>query len=278
CKESNIKCQRVLPKTKEEFAVLEKLGLTYVSGQYESTDSGKLHEQAYFQFDKRQTIKKKRTLARWKASELSNAENGFWAFGNYRYLSNANEFTNKDDINEKRLEDMNRIDHIVENNLTVEDILKNKKDLLLRSWLRSLKDLEYLIMKEKENVTLEQITYMIGEHNTIEEHNGIRYYNHNFNSQVDKFELTDHRKENNLDVDTILYPEVRRKLENRLHTTKRKKVQFKGYNIENKLEYIIQDLDNDEKYDSDRSMSSLSSNDSETTRRRKKGKAILKEH
>src|SRR5690242_5531609 len=56
CKESKIKCQRVLPKTQEEFNILEKLGLTYNSGQYEATDLGKFHKHAYFQFEKRQTI------------------------------------------------------------------------------------------------------------------------------------------------------------------------------------------------------------------------------
>ncbi|CAG8808314.1 15423_t:CDS:1, partial [Racocetra persica] len=43
--------------------------------------------------------------------------------------------------------------------------------------------------------------------------------------------------------------------------------------VKNKLDYVIEDLNNDEKYDSDVSISSLSSNDSETTRRRKKEKA-----
>ncbi|CAG8810796.1 502_t:CDS:1, partial [Racocetra persica] len=123
------------------------------------------------------------------------------------------------------------------------------------------------------DVTLEQIAYITGEHNLIKESNRIRYYNHNFKSQVDKFQLTDCRIENNLDVDTIVYPEVRRKLENRLHRTKRKRIQFKGYK-EDKIDYEIEELDNnDKKYDSDTSMSSLSSNDSETTKRRKKGKA-----
>ncbi|CAG8687695.1 8280_t:CDS:2 [Racocetra fulgida] len=125
CKESNIKCQRVLPKTKEEFAILEKLGLIYVSD--------------------------KRILARWKASELTSVENGPWEFGIYRYLGTSSELNKSDDtLNEKRLEDIERINHIIENNLTIDDILKNKKDLLSRSWLRSLKDLEYLIKKEKE--------------------------------------------------------------------------------------------------------------------------------
>ncbi|CAG8793153.1 6827_t:CDS:2, partial [Racocetra fulgida] len=121
CKESKIACKRVLPKTQEEFNILEKLGLTYVSGQYEATDSGKFHEQCYFQFDKRQTItsvKKlfnhqtmnfskylngdsdknrdyncidKRSFARWKASELSSEEIGPWIFGNYRYLGTSTE-------------------------------------------------------------------------------------------------------------------------------------------------------------------------------------------
>ncbi|CAG8788849.1 12994_t:CDS:2, partial [Racocetra fulgida] len=162
CKESNIKCQRVLPKTKEEFAVLEKFGLTYISGQYEATDLGKLYEQAYFQFEKRQTITSnreysqktwnhKRILARWKASELTSVENGPWEFGNYRYLGTSSELKKSDDtLNEKRLEDIERINHIIENNLTINDILENKKDLLPRSWLRSLKDLEYMIKKEKE--------------------------------------------------------------------------------------------------------------------------------
>ncbi|CAG8557178.1 27461_t:CDS:2, partial [Racocetra persica] len=122
------------------------------------------------------------------------------------------------------------------------------------------------------DVTLEQIAYIIENHNSIEESNGIRYYNHNFNSQIAKFELIDHRIENDKHVDMIVYPEVRRKLENRLHRTKRKKIQFKGY-IENKLDYVIENLD--ENYDSDISISSLSSNDSETTRRRKKGKTVL---
>ncbi|CAG8729178.1 7602_t:CDS:2, partial [Racocetra persica] len=44
---------------------------------------------------------------------------------------------------------------------------------------------------------------------------------------------------------------------------------------EGKIDYIIEDLNNDEKYDSDTSISSLSSNDSETTRRRKKRKTVL---
>ncbi|CAG8733169.1 15064_t:CDS:2, partial [Racocetra fulgida] len=200
CKESNIKYQCVLPKTQEEFAILEKLGLTYISGKF--------HEQAYFQFEKRQTITsvkklfnhqamnfpkylngdsdknrdysqktwnrckdlrhrkkcrcnfqekekicnvctkdciEKRILARWKASELSNE------FGIYHYLGTSSELKKSDDtLNEKRLEDIERINHIIKNNLTINDILENKKNLLPRSWLRSLKDLEYLIKKEKE--------------------------------------------------------------------------------------------------------------------------------
>ncbi|CAG8771296.1 19275_t:CDS:2, partial [Racocetra fulgida] len=168
CKESNIDCKRVLPKIKEEFAVLEKLGLTYISGQYESTDSGKFYEQAYFQFEKCQTItsvKKifnhqamnfpkylngdsdknrdysQKTWNRYKdpnhkkkcPSELSNVENGPWEFGIYRYLGTSSELKKSDDtLNEKRLEDIERINHIIENDLTIDDILKNKKDLLLR--------------------------------------------------------------------------------------------------------------------------------------------------
>ncbi|CAG8762193.1 18575_t:CDS:2, partial [Racocetra persica] len=46
---------------------------------------------------------------------------------------------------------------------------------------------------------------------------------------------------------------------------------FEGYK-EDKIDYVIEVLDDNEKYDSDASMSSLSSNDSETTRRRKKEK------
>ncbi|CAG8816245.1 21151_t:CDS:2, partial [Racocetra persica] len=67
------------------------------------------------------------------------------------------------------------------------------------------------------DVTLEQIAYIVGEHNSIEEKNGIRYK-------------------------------------------------------EDKIDYVIEDLDDNKKYDSDASISSLSSNDSETTKRRKKGK------
>ncbi|CAG8710927.1 12213_t:CDS:2, partial [Racocetra persica] len=124
------------------------------------------------------------------------------------------------------------------------------------------------------DVTLEQIAYIIRNHNSLEDSKGIRYYNHNFNSQIDKFELIDHRIENDKHVNMIIYPEVRRKLENSLHRTKRKKIQFKGY-VENKLDYVIEDLNNDEKYDSDVSISSLSSNNSEITKHRKKRKAVL---
>ncbi|CAG8808250.1 15759_t:CDS:2, partial [Racocetra fulgida] len=82
---------------------------------------------------------------------LTSVENGPWEFGNYRYLGTSSELKKSDDtLNEKRLEDIERINHIIKNNLTINDILKNKKDLLPRSWLRSLKDLEYLIKKEKE--------------------------------------------------------------------------------------------------------------------------------
>ena len=213
CKKDNIECKRVLPKTQQEFDLLKEKGLTFSSGQFEATENGKFHEQAYFQFEKRQTMTsvkdlfghramnfpkylngdsdqnrdysqkmwnrcknpkhkkkcrcdfqdkekicdvcnkdciEKRTLAKWKATELTSEENGFFAFGNYRYLATANELKGSDEINEKRLEDIKRIDNIIENNLTVEDILKNKKELLPRSWLRSLKDLEYLLKKEKE--------------------------------------------------------------------------------------------------------------------------------
>ncbi|CAG8817756.1 20984_t:CDS:1, partial [Racocetra persica] len=61
-------------------------------------------------------------------------------------------------------------------------------------------------IKFNSDVTLKQIAYITGEHNSIEESNRIQYYNHNFKSQ-DKFQLTDRRIENNLDVDTIVYPE-----------------------------------------------------------------------
>ncbi|CAG8707876.1 6725_t:CDS:2 [Racocetra persica] len=114
------------------------------------------------------------------------------------------------------------------------------------------------------DMTLEQIAYIVGEDNLIEEYNEIKYYNYDFKSQVNKFELTDHRIENDLHVDMIVYLEVKKKLENRLC--------FK----ENKIDYVIEE--SDENYDSDISISSLSSNDSETTKRRKKGKAVCKEH
>ncbi|CAG8584558.1 28822_t:CDS:2, partial [Racocetra persica] len=126
------------------------------------------------------------------------------------------------------------------------------------------------------NITLEEIGY-ITKHNSIKEQNGIWYYNHNFNLQVDKFELTDYRIENKLHVNTIVYPEIKRKLENRLCRTKRKRIQFKGYK-EGKIDYVIEDLDNDEKYYLDASTSSLSSNDSEMTKRRKKGKTVCTEN
>ncbi|CAG8607673.1 20770_t:CDS:2, partial [Racocetra persica] len=87
-------------------------------------------------------------------------------------------------------------------------------------------------------------------HNSLEDGKGIRYYNYNFNSQIDKFELIDYRIENDKYVDTIIYPE-------------------------NKLDYVIEDLNNNEKYDSDASISSLSSNDSETTRCRKKKRLFV---
>ncbi|CAG8784384.1 26336_t:CDS:1, partial [Racocetra persica] len=74
------------------------------------------------------------------------------------------------------------------------------------------------------------------DHNSLEDSKGIRYYNHNFNSQIDKFELIDYRIENNKHVDMIVYPDVKRKLENRSHRTKRKKIQFKGYK-ERKIDY-----------------------------------------
>ncbi|CAG8834136.1 19927_t:CDS:2, partial [Racocetra persica] len=64
-------------------------------------------------------------------------------------------------------------------------------------------------------LTLKEIAYIV-ESNPFEEKNGIKYYNHNFNSQTEKYELTNYRVENNLDVDTIVYPEVKKKLENRL--------------------------------------------------------------
>ncbi|CAG8756673.1 18258_t:CDS:2, partial [Racocetra fulgida] len=93
----------------------------------------------------------KHTLAHWQATELTSVENGPWEFGNYRYLGTSSELKKSDDtLNEKRLKDIERINHIIENDLTIDDILKNKKKLLPWSWLRSLKDLEYLIKKEKE--------------------------------------------------------------------------------------------------------------------------------
>ncbi|CAG8724068.1 13162_t:CDS:2 [Racocetra persica] len=125
------------------------------------------------------------------------------------------------------------------------------------------------------NVTFKQIAYIVREDNLIEEYNKIKYYNHDFKSQVDKFELTDHRIENDLYVDMIVYLEVKRKLENRLCGTKRKRIRFKGFK-ENKIDYVIEK--SDENYDSDISMSLLSSNDSETTKCRKKEKAVCKEH
>src|SRR5690348_15225684 len=76
CKESKIKCQRILLKTQEEFNILEKLGLTYVSGQYESTDSEKLHEQCYLQFNNRQTIKSVKKIFNHSAINFPKYLNG----------------------------------------------------------------------------------------------------------------------------------------------------------------------------------------------------------
>ena len=56
CKTTNQQCKRVLPKNQEEFNNLKDLGLTFSSRQYEYTEKGKLHEQAYFQFKERQTV------------------------------------------------------------------------------------------------------------------------------------------------------------------------------------------------------------------------------
>ncbi|RIB01960.1 hypothetical protein C2G38_2293133 [Gigaspora rosea] len=58
CSDNNIKCKRVLPRTQEEFDALKELGLSFSSGQYEyASSSGLFHEQAYFQFNDRKTIK-----------------------------------------------------------------------------------------------------------------------------------------------------------------------------------------------------------------------------
>ncbi|CAG8802234.1 11664_t:CDS:2, partial [Gigaspora rosea] len=94
---------------------------------------GLFHEQAYFQFNDRKTIKRikeqvfghramnfpkylnaeDRTLARWKKDELSKEIVSPFIFGKYLTLSSTiNEDDNNDKINEIKLEDLNKIKEI----------------------------------------------------------------------------------------------------------------------------------------------------------------------
>ena len=50
CKSLGIVCKRVLSRTQEEYALLQAKGVTYSTGQPESTEKGQFHEQCFFQF------------------------------------------------------------------------------------------------------------------------------------------------------------------------------------------------------------------------------------
>ena len=76
CQKEGIECKRVIPKTKEEFEKLKESGLTYISGQYESTKNSQLHEQIYHQFKTRETTKSIRGMFNHRAMNIPKYLNG----------------------------------------------------------------------------------------------------------------------------------------------------------------------------------------------------------
>ncbi|CAG8818840.1 17255_t:CDS:1, partial [Dentiscutata erythropus] len=80
---------------------------------------------------------------------------GYWRFGDYRYLDPAGEFLGTDKINKCRIEDMDYINQIIEENISSKQILENPKELLPRSWLRSLQDLTYIEQRREKLVNEE---------------------------------------------------------------------------------------------------------------------------
>ncbi|CAG8486210.1 6910_t:CDS:2 [Scutellospora calospora] len=76
CQSTDQECRRVLPKTIEEFKALEELGVTLSSGQYEPTKTGQIHEQAYFQFKDRQTVKSAKAMLKHKSMNFPKYLNG----------------------------------------------------------------------------------------------------------------------------------------------------------------------------------------------------------
>jgi hypothetical protein len=57
CIEGGIECKRTFPRSKEEFEDLYK-DLTYFSGKFERSETGRLHAQIYFQLKNRVSLKK----------------------------------------------------------------------------------------------------------------------------------------------------------------------------------------------------------------------------
>jgi energy-coupling factor transporter ATP-binding protein EcfA2 len=62
CKSQNIECKRCIPKDKEDYEKNFASKISYICGQYEHTESGKLHLQLYMQFTDRMTIAKSKEV------------------------------------------------------------------------------------------------------------------------------------------------------------------------------------------------------------------------
>jgi len=73
CIENGLECKRTFPRSNEEFEkIYKERGLTYFSGKFERSETGRLHAQLYFQTRNRVTLKQVKEIFGDRSMSLPN--------------------------------------------------------------------------------------------------------------------------------------------------------------------------------------------------------------